>query len=102
MVRRGQIRDYVVGSRQLRLLVVSSDEYPRRWGLVVSSRGEDSRGVGRLVVTLRPGDPRAGEVIHIPQVLRIDETAIRTDHGYVTNETMNAVEDGLRAFLELS
>jgi hypothetical protein len=25
----------------------------------------------------------------------------RTDFGYVTNETMNAVETGLRAFLEL-
>jgi len=103
-VRRGQVRDYVVGSRQVRVLVISSDNYPypAPWGLLVSPPRSDHETPGRLLVRLRPDDPRAGEEVSIPAVLRIDESAVRTDCGFITNETMNDVERGLRAFLELS
>ena len=105
MLRRGEVRDYVVGSRQLRVLIVSSDDYTgpgmQRWGLVVTPRQADTRAAGRLLVTLGPGDPQRGQVVHIPLVLRIDASAVRTNYGFVTGDTMNAVERGLRAFLEL-
>src|SRR5262249_24842958 len=75
VLRRGEIRDYVVGSRQLRVLIVSSDDYTgasmQRWGLVVTPRRADTRAAGRLLVTLGPGDPQHGQVVHIPLVLRI-------------------------------
>ncbi len=71
--QRGQVWEYVQGSRQYRTLIVSNDEY----------------------------NELPGAVAVIPRVLRCDIAALRRNLGFVTNNTMNAVERGLREFLNL-
>lgn len=56
----------------------------------------------QLVVRLRGGDPLSGAFVRIPAIMQVaDQTAWRDNHGYVSNDTMNSVEHGLREFLEL-
>jgi mRNA-degrading endonuclease toxin of MazEF toxin-antitoxin module len=46
-------------------------------------------------------DPLPGAVVVVPRVVRCDTSALRRDLGFVTNETMNAIDRGLREFLNL-
>lgn len=99
---RGQIWIYVAGSRQLRVLVVSSDEYNddesvNPWGLAVVRASIPSA----LSVQLPAGDPLAGAYIEVPNVFKLDRTGLRENLGFVSNATMNAVEFGLRELLVL-
>jgi hypothetical protein len=98
---RGQVWEYISGSRQYRVVVVSSDEFSgdadlRPWGLVILRTAPDS-----LVVALARDDPLAGAYVHVPVVLRLDPTGLRTNLGYLSHSTMIAVELALREFLEL-
>jgi mRNA interferase MazF len=104
VVRRGQIWTLVRGGNQYRALIVSNDEYNSVervaiWALTVV------RGVDRaddLTIRLGPDDPLSGAYVRIPSVLQItDRGALRDNHGFVSHETMNVVEDALRGFLEL-
>ena len=101
--QRGQVWEYVQGSRQYRTLIVSNDEYNELpgaipWALVLE-RG--SAGIPGYLVELGAEDPLPGAVAVIPRVLRCDIAALRRNLGFVTNNTMNAVERGLREFLNL-
>ena len=101
-VTRGQIWVYTVGSRAFRMLIVSNDEHNDfeellPWGLAVERAGAESV----LSVRLAAGDPLAGAFVMIPKVYRLDRTALRENLGFVGNDTMNAVEYGLREFLVL-
>jgi hypothetical protein len=53
------------------------------------------------LVELTAADPVPGAAVVVPRVLRCDPSALRHDRGFVTNHTMNAVERGLREFLNL-
>ena len=100
---RGQIWEHVRGSRQYRVLIISNDEYNEMpgaapWAVTVE-RG--SANIPGYAVLLNRDDPLPGAVVVIPYVLRCDASALRRSVGFVTNETMNAVEYGLREFLNL-
>lgn len=101
---RGQVWEYVVGSRQIRILIISGDEYnddPRisPWALRVQRDvPRDSSG---LLVKLGAEDPLTGAIVAIPSVVRIDPSGLRTNFGFVGQSTMDAVEGGLRDFLAL-
>ena len=100
---RGQVWEYVQGSRQYRVVIVSNDEYnvlpgAVPWGLVVD-RGAPA--VPGYLVRLTADDPLPGAAVLVPRILRCDRTALRHNLGFVTNESMNAVERGLREFLNL-
>lgn len=104
MVVRGQIWEYVSGSRQMRVLIISSDEYNdlpgiRPWGLRVERDAPMDRS--GLLVQLGYEDPLDNAIVAIASVIRIDPTALRTNLGFVTESTMSAVERGLREFLVL-
>lgn len=101
-VIRGQIWLYVTGSQSVRVLIVSNDEYNddagfRPWGLLVQRTGAE----GPLAIRIAAGEPEAGALIKIPLLYRVDPTAVRENLGFVSNDTMNAVEYGLREFLVL-
>lgn len=104
MVRRGQVWTLLRGGGQYRVLIISNDEYNEVvelaiWALVLS---RDVPHPNQLVVRLGAEDPLGGTFIKIHSVAQIlDRTALRTNHGFVSHETMNAVEDRLREFLEL-
>ena len=51
---------------------------------------------------LTPGDPLAGAFVRIHSVVQIlDRTTLRESHGFVSPETVRAVESALRELLEL-
>jgi mRNA-degrading endonuclease toxin of MazEF toxin-antitoxin module len=54
-----------------------------------------------LTVRLTDSDPLPAAVVHIPKVLRIDPSELRTNLGHVSHDTMNAIEEALRDFLAL-
>jgi mRNA interferase MazF len=104
MVRRGQIWTLLRGGSQYRVLVISNDEYNgvgelAIWALVVA---RDVPYPNQLAVRLGTGDPLSGAFVKIHGVVQIlDRTALRDNHGFVSHQTMTAIEDGLREFLEL-
>jgi mRNA-degrading endonuclease toxin of MazEF toxin-antitoxin module len=101
--RRGQVWEYVQGSRQYRILIVSNDEFNELpgavpWALIIE-RG--AAGIPGYVIELLDKDPLPGAIVVVPRVIRCDPTALRHQLGFVTNATMNRVERGLREFLNL-
>ena len=101
--RRGEVWEYVQGSRQYRVVVVSNDEYNELPGAVPWALAIE-RGPGAIpgyLVGLRTDDPLPGATVVVPRVLRCDPSALRRNLGFVSNDTMNAIERGLREFLNL-
>lgn len=103
MVTRGQVWSYLAGSRQLRVLIVSNDEFNEApdvqpWAVIIE---RSARPASTVAVPLAAGDPLAGATVLIPLVLRLTKTGLRENLGFVSNDTMNAVEYGLREFLVL-
>ena len=103
-MRRGQIWTLLRGGSQHRVLVISNDEYNAVeelaiWALTVV---REVPHPNHLAVPLAVGDPLTGAFVRIHSVVQIlDRTALRDNHGFVSQETMNAVETALREFLEL-
>jgi mRNA interferase MazF len=103
-VRRGQIWTLLRGSSRHRVLIISNDEYNSIdelaiWALAVV---RDTPHPNHLSVRLGDADPLAGAFVRIHSVLQIlDRTALREGHGFVSDDTMSAVESALREFLEL-
>ena len=92
----------VRGSQQYRLLIISNDECNDEpdidpWGVLVVRVD----AVPDMVIRLSPEDPLSGAVVDFTRVMRVDRTALRDNHGFVSNDTMNAVEYALRDFLNL-
>lgn len=104
MVRRGQVWTLLRGGSQYRVLIISNDEYNEVaelavWALVVSRNVPHPN---QLAIRLGSEDPLSGAFIKIHGVVQIlDRDALRSCHGFVSHATMNAIEDGLREFLEL-
>lgn len=101
--QRGQVWEYVQGSHQYRVLIISNDEYNELpgaipWALVLQ-RGAPA--IPGFLIELTADDPLPGAVVVVARVLRCDPTALRHNLGFVTNDTLNAVERGLREFLNL-
>ncbi|WP_238015542.1 type II toxin-antitoxin system PemK/MazF family toxin [Dactylosporangium sp. AC04546] len=102
MVVRGQVWTYLVGSWQYRVVIISNDEFNEfenvhPWALVV----DRTAGGSDLTVPLGPDDPLPGAAVNVAVVLRVDRTGLRHNHGYLSNDTMNLLEDALRDFLNL-
>ena len=100
---RGEVWEYVQGSRQYRVLIVSNDEYNELpgalpWALAIE---RTATGIPGYLVVLSAADPLPGATVVVPRVLRCDTSALRHSLGFVTNDTINAVERGLREFLTL-
>ncbi len=103
-MKRGQIWTLLRGGSQYRLLVISNDEYNSVeelaiWALTIV---RDVPHPNQLAVRLDHADPLAGAFVRIHSVVQIlDRSTLRDNHGFVSHETMTAVEEALREFLEL-
>ena len=104
MVRRGQIWTLLRGGSQHRVLVISNDEYNSVeelaiWALAVV---REVPHPNHLAVRLNEADPLTGAFVRIHSVVQIlDRSGLRDNHGFVSHDTMNAIETALREFLEL-
>jgi mRNA interferase MazF len=104
VVRRGQIWTLLRGGSRHRVLIVSNDEYNSveelaLWALTIV---RDVPHPNQLAVPLEAGDPLTGAFVRIHSVVQIlDRSALRESHGFVSHDTMSAVEAALREFLEL-
>ena len=104
MVNRGEVWEYIVGSRQYRVLVISNDEFNeeamvRPWGLPID-RAHTAVPSG-LMIRLGEDDPLSGATVYVADVLRLDRSALRRSLGYLSHPSMEAVESALRDFLAL-
>jgi mRNA-degrading endonuclease toxin of MazEF toxin-antitoxin module len=85
-------------------LVISNDEYNSVeelaiWALTVV---REAPHPNQLAVRLHEADPLTGAFVRIHSVVQIlDRGALRDNHGFVSHDTMNAIEAALREFLEL-
>jgi mRNA-degrading endonuclease toxin of MazEF toxin-antitoxin module len=92
------------GGGQHRVLVISNDEYNSVeelaiWALTVV---REVPHPNQLAVRLDKADPLAGAFVRIHSVVQIlDRSALRDNHGFVSHDTMSAIETALREFLEL-
>jgi mRNA interferase MazF len=104
VVRRGQIWTLLRGGSQYRVLVISNDEYNSveelaAWAITVV---RDVPHPNQLAVRLDEADPLAGAFVRIHSVVQIlDRSALRDNHGFVSHDTMSAIEVAVREFLEL-
>lgn len=100
-MRRGEIHEYAVGSRVVRAVIVSADQYAR-WRIAMAPIADlDSRGrsFGLAVATI-PEDPVTGNV-DVGRVRPADPDLIRARIGTMTPATMRRVSAALRDFLDL-
>ena len=103
-MNRGQVWTLLRGSSQYRVLIISNDEYNAVdelavWALTVV---RDVPHPNQLAVRLGPADPLSGAFARIHSVVQIlDRSALRDNHGFISHETMNAVDAELREFLDL-
>lgn len=103
-MRRGQVWTLIRGSAQYRVLIISNDEYNSVeelaiWALTIV---REVPHPNHLVVRLSGDDPLSGAYVRLHSVVQIlDRTALRNSHGFVSHDSMTAVEEGLRDFLEL-
>jgi hypothetical protein len=84
-------------------MIVSSDEYNELpgavpWALAIE---REAPVVPGYLVRLADDDPLPGASVVIPRVVRCDTAALRRMLGFVRNDTLNAVERGLREFLNV-
>ena len=92
------------GGSQHRVLVISNDEYNSVeelaiWALTVV---REVPHPNHLAVPLIEADPFTGAFVRIHSVVQIlDRSALRDNHGYVSHDTMTAIDTALREFLEL-
>jgi mRNA-degrading endonuclease toxin of MazEF toxin-antitoxin module len=100
-MRRGDIHEYAVGSRVVRAVIVSADQYTR-WRIAMAPIADlDSRGQSfGLAVATNPGDPVTGSV-DVGRVRPADTDLIRARVGTMTPATMRRVSAALRDFLDL-
>lgn len=100
---RGQIWEYVAGSQQYRVLIISGDEYNAipnvaPWGLLVQRQVP---AIPDYLIKLTEADPLSGAAVIIPSVLRCQLSGLVRVVGFLTHDTMNMVERALREFLTL-
>lgn len=103
-MRRGEVWTLLRGSAQYRVLIISNDEYNAVEGLAIWALTivRDAPHPNHLVVPLSDGDPLAGAWVRIHAVVQIvDRSALRDRRGFVSHDTMEAVEAQLREFLSL-
>jgi mRNA interferase MazF len=84
--------------------VISNDEYNTRRGTgEVGAHRRPQRPHPTVLVSASVRPTRSpGAFVSIYSVVQIlDRTALRDNHGFVSHDTMNVIEEVLREFLEL-
>ena len=100
MVARGDVVDYTIGSRRVRVLVVSGDLFAERYPVIVLIHDRADGDVPGILLPL-PADLAGGGTIDLSRIRFADPTAFGRRHGRVPAELMARVDSGLRRLLGL-
>jgi hypothetical protein len=99
-VRRGSILHYVVGSQQLRVVVVTADRYNPAHALVAPVRERPAPGLTpAFLVPLTKQDWPAAAVIDLSRTRSLDPAAVSGAAGQLTHTTLRALTSAIRTYL---
>ncbi|GIF26883.1 mRNA-degrading endonuclease toxin of MazEF toxin-antitoxin module [Actinoplanes tereljensis] len=98
--KRGDVVDYTVGSRRIRVLVVSADIYTRAYPVIVLVHDRADGDVPGILLPL-PGDLAGGGTIDLTRIRFADPAAFGHRHGRIGPALAAKVDQGLRRLLAL-
>lgn len=97
---RGDVVDYTMGSRRIRVLVVSANAYTRNYPVIVLVHSRADGDVPGILLPL-PEDLAGGGTIDLSRIRFADPTAFGHRHGRITAALAARVDHGLRRLLGL-
>jgi mRNA-degrading endonuclease toxin of MazEF toxin-antitoxin module len=100
VVARGDVCDYVIGSRRVRVLVVSDTTFSSRYPVVVLIHDRADGDVPGILIPL-PADLAGGGTIDLSRIRYADPAALGHRHGRAATALMARVDGGLRRLLGL-
>jgi mRNA-degrading endonuclease toxin of MazEF toxin-antitoxin module len=101
-VKRGDVHEYAIGSRVVRAVIVSADQYSRWRTAMAPIANDDPHGQSfGLAVATSSDDPLTGSV-DVGRVRPADPDLIRARIGKMSAATMRRISAALKDFLDLS
>lgn len=100
-MKRGDVYEYTLGNRLVRIAIVSADPYnPRRatFALILGRDTPPPASVG--TVTTTPADPTLG-TLDLTRLRVLTPDAVRTRLGRLSPDTLRRAETALRTYLGL-
>jgi mRNA-degrading endonuclease toxin of MazEF toxin-antitoxin module len=97
---RGDVVDYTLGSRRIRVLVVSANAYTRSYPVIVLIHSRADGNVPGVLLPL-PSDLAGGGTIDLSRIRFADPSAFGHRHGRITPTLATKVDHGLRRLLGL-
>ncbi|MDG4822709.1 hypothetical protein O7635_12695 [Asanoa sp. WMMD1127] len=100
MVRRGDVFDYTIGSRRVRVLVVSANTFSADYPVIVLVHDRADGDVPGILLPL-PKDIAGGGTIDLSRIRYADPAAFGHRHARLSAALMSQVDQGLRRLLAL-
>ena len=100
MPARGDVVAYTIGSRRVRVLVVSANSYSRTYPVIVLVHDRTDGNVPGILLPLPP-DLGGGGTIDLSRIRFADPTAFGRPYGRVPAGLSGQVDHGLRRLLAL-
>jgi mRNA-degrading endonuclease toxin of MazEF toxin-antitoxin module len=97
---RGDVIDYTMGSRRIRVLVVSANAYTRTYPVIVLIHSRADGDVPGILLPL-PVDLGGGGTIDLSRIRFADTGAFGHRHGRISAALAAKVDSGLRRLLAL-
>jgi hypothetical protein len=97
---RGDVFDYTLGSRRLRVLVVSATAFCSRYPVIVLIHSRADGDVPGILLPL-PADLAGGGTIDLSRIRFADPAAFGHRHGRISSTLAGQVDSGLRRLLSL-
>jgi mRNA-degrading endonuclease toxin of MazEF toxin-antitoxin module len=97
---RGDVCDYTIGSRRVRVLVVSATTYSRAYPVVVLVHDREDGDVPGILLPLPPGLGHGG-TIDLSRIRYAEPAAFGHRYGRLPAPVMAKVDQGLRRLLAL-
>ena len=97
---RGDVVDYTIGSRRVRVLVVSANPYNSAYPVIVLVHDRADGDVPGILLPL-PMDLGGGGTIDLSRIRFADPGAFGHRHGRASGQLMGQVDHGLRRLLAL-
>jgi hypothetical protein len=99
-VARGDVADYTLGSRRIRVLVVSATTFSRAYPVITLIHDRADGDVPGLLIPL-PSDLAGGGTIDLSRIRFADPAAFGHVHGRISASLAAQVDHGLRRLLSL-